>query len=804
MNVKTDNAKNPDQKTGVSQEPSAGRPTIGFLCGRLVDDYSVRVWNGVCDGARASDVNLICFIGGILQDPFGFRSQANVLYSLINEEKIDGLVFWGAQLVHYTTPEDLRQICDRYKSLPVVNIGLDMEGIPGLLMDNYQGMRDVVSHLITVHDRRRIAYVGGPGDTPEVRERYRGYVDALAQHNIPFDQSLVVLWDESMYEAVQRSVEPGEAGIKVLLDERGLQPKKDFDALLGHDDGLTKWMLPVLQSRGFNIPADLSVGSFDDIPQAQYFTPPLTTARQSFYELGRKGVELLLNHLLGDGPLVSLTLPMEVVIRRSCGCFDLSVMEAGEQGEVPAQPVGQKDPQTVLAEKRENVISEMALDLSKYEQAAGWMARIFDAFVADLFSDNVDGASDIFLQDLIGVLNQALEASGYSVGEGSEAKAWQKAFSVLRSHLRPHLQSYLGDDVVFRAEGLLQQARVLVGEMMQQAHVYRHLQTERQIDLLRSVNQTLLTAFEVEELLDVLETGLGQVGIPTCHLALYEDSQPYKHLQPASEWAHLIFAYQKNERVALPAEGGRILSQQLIPKDLWPNDRQYSFVIEPLYFCDYQIGFGIFEMGPSEGTVYEMLRGDLSSALYGGLLLQAQEKVEQELRGAYSKVEQQVADRTARLQQEIAERERAQADNLRLQQQVIEAQQRSIQELSTPIIPVMDRVIIMPLIGSIDTLRARDVTRRLLSGIREHRARVVILDVTGVPVVDSNVADALNKTIQAARLKGARTVITGVSDAVAETIVDLAIDWGEIDTLRDLQTGLQLVLSDFLRRAEAF
>jgi rsbT co-antagonist protein RsbR len=100
----------------------------------------------------------------------------------------------------------------------------------------------------------------------------------------------------------------------------------------------------------------------------------------------------------------------------------------------------------------------------------------------------------------------------------------------------------------------------------------------------------------------------------------------------------------------------------------------------------------------------------------------------------------------------------------------------------------------MPLIGSIDTLRARDVTRSLLAGIREHRAKIVILDITGVPIVDSGVAAYLNRTVQAARLKGARTIVTGISDAVAETIVDLGIDWGEVETLSDLRTGLQMAL----------
>ncbi len=127
-------------------------------------------------------------------------------------------------------------------------------------------------------------------------------------------------------------------------------------------------------------------------------------------------------------------------------------------------------------------------------------------------------------------------------------------------------------------------------------------------------------------------------------------------------------------------------------------------------------------------------------------------------------------------------------------QEVIKAQQHAIQELSTPIIPVMEGIIVMPLIGSIDSMRAQDTMRTLLKGISEHRARVVILDITGVPIVDTGVAAHLDKTIQAARLKGARVIVTGISDSVAESIVDLGIDWHSVETLRDLQTGLVVAL----------
>ncbi len=144
--------------------------------------------------------------------------------------------------------------------------------------------------------------------------------------------------------------------------------------------------------------------------------------------------------------------------------------------------------------------------------------------------------------------------------------------------------------------------------------------------------------------------------------------------------------------------------------------------------------------------------------------------------------------------QDIDQQKRFAEERERLQQEIIEAQRQALAELSTPIIPIMDRIIVLPLVGGIDTQRARDIMRAVLEGITRYRAKIVILDITGVPVVDSGVADHLNRTIQAARLKGAQTIVTGITDAVAETIVDLGIDWHTFETLRDLQSGLVMAL----------
>lgn len=142
---------------------------------------------------------------------------------------------------------------------------------------------------------------------------------------------------------------------------------------------------------------------------------------------------------------------------------------------------------------------------------------------------------------------------------------------------------------------------------------------------------------------------------------------------------------------------------------------------------------------------------------------------------------------------DITERIEVEAEMQEMQAEIIETQRRTIQEISTPVIPLSRRIIAMPLVGEIDAVRAQNIMRALLNGISQNRAKVVILDVTGVPFVDTEVANYLHKAIQAARLKGATTLVTGLSDAVAETVADLGIDWGA-ETLRNLESGLMMAM----------
>ena len=206
------------------------------------------------------------------------------------------------------------------------------------------------------------------------------------------------------------------------------------------------------------------------------------------------------------------------------------------------------------------------------------------------------------MTELAGVLAEAAR-------NGRDVAAWQDAISVLRRRLLPHLSQPERCEV----EDLFNQARVLIGEAAQRTQAYRQFMAEQQSDMLRDIGRALITTFNVDKLADVLAEQLPQIGIHSCYLALYDN--PAVSL----DFAHLIMAYTEHGRVDLEPGGRQFPARQLVPPDLLP-DRRYSYIVEPLFFREEQIGFVLFEAGPRDGSVYEVLRGHISSALKGALL----------------------------------------------------------------------------------------------------------------------------------------------------------------------------------------
>lgn len=127
---------------------------------------------------------------------------------------------------------------------------------------------------------------------------------------------------------------------------------------------------------------------------------------------------------------------------------------------------------------------------------------------------------------------------------------------------------------------------------------------------------------------------------------------------------------------------------------------------------------------------------------------------------------------------------------LKAQLETVQRQQKAIMELSTPLLEIRSRLLILPIIGSVDSDRARQINESLLQAIRLHRAKAIVVDITGLPVMDSDVAGYLMQSIKASRLMGAEVFLSGISSAVAQALVDLGEELATVRTFGNLKAAL--------------
>ena len=170
------------------------------------------------------------------------------------------------------------------------------------------------------------------------------------------------------------------------------------------------------------------------------------------------------------------------------------------------------------------------------------------------------------------------------------------------------------------------------------------------------------------------------------------------------------------------------------------------------------------------------------------------------LEAALNIYNQELAAARAQNERYIAELEQSKRE-LQDQLSTIARQQLAINELSTPIVELWEEILLLPVIGTLDTQRAQEMTEKLLDRVKQNRSRCIIIDITGVEVVDTTTANSVLKMTRASRLLGAMCVLTGIRPEIARTMIQLGVDMEGLRTLRTLKDGLRECFS-YLRRAK--
>jgi signal transduction histidine kinase/DNA-binding LacI/PurR family transcriptional regulator/AraC-like DNA-binding protein len=565
------------------------RPTLGFLSANIHVGASRVLWSGILDAAKATDVNLICFPGGRLHAAESAEAMRNIIYRQIDPGQLEGLIVWTSALAGSASAQELDDFRQAYGAIPVVDLAASTGSGPMVTIDGRQGMRALLFHLIEEHGYRRIALIRGPEGHLYASERHRAFLAALQEKGLAPDERLIsppLGWNT------------GAEAMAALLDERGLQPGRDFQAVVAASDLLAIGAIRLMAERGIHVPTDVAVVGFNDIEEGRLVRPPLTSVSLPFYEQGRQSVATLLALLADESVPDSVMLHSRLLVRQSCGCPSWSEQLA--RTAVAAVTPTQSPPE-VLKQAQKLLEAEIFRVIRHRGVAATWAKQLLDAFRSE-----VDGGGNgRFRTTLDGMLQQGTL-------DGDETSAWQNTISILRRQLLPTL----ADGRRLLAEALFGQARVVIGDAVQRAQIARQLQAERQSSLLRDIGQALITTFDIEGLTGVLAARLPELGIRSAFLSLYD--RPDNPLAGS----RLILAYSDNGRMPLGANGRAFPTGQLLPPDLLPN-RRVTLLVEPLFFQDEPLGVVVFEVGPSDGDIYEVLRGHISTALKGTLLFRA-------------------------------------------------------------------------------------------------------------------------------------------------------------------------------------
>ncbi len=567
--------------TELSSRSRTHRPTIGLLTHGAGDPNSQAVWEGVQSAASEQGAHVISFPGKPLCSPHGFEAQANIIYDLIGPENVDGLVIWSGALCHRVDLPVIADFCRRYLPLPMVTVGHPLvEGIPGVVLDNYQGMHDVITHLVEFHNLARIAFIRGPQPQPEAEQRYQAYLDVLAEHGIPLDPALVV--EGNFKES------GGTAAIQELLDIR----RARFDALAAASDNMALGAIKALQRRGLRIPADIAVAGLNDEVQGRFITPPLTTATFRSYEMARRATEMLLALLDAKPVPERVLLASRLLVRQSCGCPDPLVSEAAEM------PPHTHDRPLAggLSARRAAILTHMAecWELMTVAAPAPQLEKVLDAFI----EETTGRAHGSFLAILVGVLQATLDTEG-------NVSRWQSAISILRREALPHLRDR---SAWLRAENLWQQARVMLGEAGQRAQAYQALQAQEETRILAGIGQALGNAVNLADVEQAIVQAIPKLGIRRAYLARYEDPAV------AATDARLIMACDESGLLTLEPGGRSFPTRQLVRTAL-PADRRCDLVVEPLFYRDEQLGFVVFEADPRLEEECDILREQIAGAL---------------------------------------------------------------------------------------------------------------------------------------------------------------------------------------------
>jgi diguanylate cyclase (GGDEF)-like protein len=573
------------------------RLTIGILPDSHVFNGMYPSWfytpviRGAQAAAREQGINILVACG-ILHGPKDVRYRIawpmpheNADFVPVGPWNTDGLLVFSPLRVR----ERIQYIHElQEKQFPVLFIGSGT-GSPTIMVDNDEGIRQSLEHLVG-HGHRDIAFIAGdPQDPGDSLSRIEAYRRGVLDFNLNGDPRLLeygLHWDEEGYRAMNRML---QSGVK-------------FTAVMCSNDFSSLGVVRALNEAGRQIPRDVAVTSFDDQPEALTQIPPLTSVHYPLFETGYQAL-LLIRKRIEEGPgalPAMVRVSTRLITRQSCGCLPEIATAADAHNLEQIRSSGED------ASRLQENITQAMIEALQADFAPGTPdeKRLLCGQLAGSFLLSLrDGDAARFRTALIQILQRIERSDG-------NAHSWQAAISMLRFGMQAipigesgALENKLGEDLLHHARMLLSESTWRRYERLQLAQTHRE-------EAMGRLAVRLLTSLEEDRIYRTLMEDLPEAGVRGCQVAFFEprDGDPFAE--------SVIHDGRDHTRL-------RFKSRSFPPPGLYPVDEPFNLALLPLFFQDENLGYAAFDaedLKPLAMVVVQLASAIKSAQLHNKVL----------------------------------------------------------------------------------------------------------------------------------------------------------------------------------------
>ncbi|MBN1410088.1 MAG: substrate-binding domain-containing protein [Spirochaetales bacterium] len=592
------------------------RMIIGVLIDEFEGRYQRQVWKGIMDAAVKRSATLLFFVGKRFESPFENEIHQNQIYKFVDVTQLDGIISFSTALSNLCGANRIAEFLNQFREIPIVSIGLSFEHIPSIRMDNKTGMKKAIEHLIVKHGHKKIAFVTGTENNQDSQERFEGYREALSENGLEFDPDIVVSGDFTFPS--------GKEALVKLLDEK----KVDIDAIAFCNDDMAFSALNELQVRGIPVPERLAVIGFDNLEEVALFSPPLTTVNQPLYDQGFAAFETLYARITRQEVSEQTLLPTELVIRESCGCFNLLNERESNTASQKKHPAKGKLLLGIIEKKTGAILSETVELLKNRFDPAPYLPSL-NELLASLIDDIRErGKAFSFLKKL----EKFIEKESYI-----HRNRWH---TIVHSLYTATLSLAGGCEDVFILHQIFHHAQIFIGDQLSSHEAGLRLELHGLIWELREMMRNIHSSFRFSDLIKHCSVHLPDLMINTCYIALYKKRS---YMMEAGhftipEYSRLIMDLEQGEFKPVNKLSPYHETIGLLYHLCGRNNGEDCFIIMPLVNRENHLGFILFGLGKKDPIVYETLREQIGEAIQTILLFKQEKKVKNNLKEALQKL----------------------------------------------------------------------------------------------------------------------------------------------------------------------